>query len=118
MDNQNSIRFSIIESDADDVPDSEPLESTGNTGGGERWTLPDHAHQIGVGVLKLSGDTDKGSPADCRYQLSEDGGRLRATFTDKHTGNVESVVIEDLNAIDDEELNKLKDDLDRNIKLG
>ena len=56
IDNQNALRFSIIESDADDVPNSEPLESTGSTAGGERWTLPDHAHQIGVGVLKLSGD--------------------------------------------------------------
>ena len=116
-DNQSFVLFELIESDAENPQDPEILERDHRPDAEYDYILPGHAQRLGKSVrVALSGDTMAGSPVNLKYQLSPDGGRLRATATDPGTNNVEEVEISNIGALSEEEINQMQDAI-REIKI-
>jgi molecular chaperone DnaK (HSP70) len=109
-DNQKYVTVEIIESDADDVPDSEPIETDPSVR--QNYKLPSYAQMIDEGEVELSGDSFKGSPISIRFQLDRDGGRLIASGHDEITGNSVTINMDHVGAIKPADLERSREELD------
>ncbi|MCI0437752.1 MAG: Hsp70 family protein [Chloroflexi bacterium] len=95
--NQREVLIRVIESNGDNLPDTEPLP------------LPDHAMEIGQAVLKLPPSLPAHSPVKVRYSLSDDGGNLHAEAEEMKEHNKVEVDVKLTNALTQKQIEERRE---------